>query len=178
VAFSPDGHTLATASADRTARLWDSTNPRQPSPRSTLTGHTDAIFAVAFSPDGHALATASYDDTARLWKTNIDSVAARICSIAPLLPTVSAITTCLAARTSPCVHELREMRGPQDHQMLRRTAENVAHLRGHSAIRPLDGGNGRVFEPTESVNSHALSRSIPARFATALCSLSCGSREG
>ncbi|MDQ3765030.1 MAG: AAA family ATPase, partial [Actinomycetota bacterium] len=49
VAFSPDGHTLATASADTTARLWEISDPRQPSPLGTLTGHTNTVRSVAFS---------------------------------------------------------------------------------------------------------------------------------
>ena len=67
VAFSPDGHTLATASADHTVRLWDISDPHHPMPLSTLTGHTYAVFSVAFSPDGHTLATASLDRTVRIW---------------------------------------------------------------------------------------------------------------
>jgi WD40 repeat protein/energy-coupling factor transporter ATP-binding protein EcfA2 len=69
VAFSPDGHTLATASQDRTARLWDVGNPHHPRPLGTVTDHTNtpAVSSVVFSPDGHALATASADGTARLW---------------------------------------------------------------------------------------------------------------
>ena len=64
VAFSPDGRLLATASCDKTARLWD---PATGEHRRTLTGHTGGVCGVAFSPDGRLLATASGDGTARLW---------------------------------------------------------------------------------------------------------------
>jgi WD40 repeat protein len=70
VAFSPDGHTLATASGDKTVRLWDLRVPRQPNPLGTLTGHTGVVRSVAFSPDGHTLATTSDDNTVRLWNTS------------------------------------------------------------------------------------------------------------
>jgi WD40 repeat protein len=64
LAFSPDGRLLATASGDRTARLWD---PATGEHRRTLTGHTRDLWDVAFSPDGRLLATGGEDGTARLW---------------------------------------------------------------------------------------------------------------
>ena len=62
--FSPDGALLATASHDRTVRLWDVATGQQ---RKTLTGHTGAVSGCAFSPDGSLLATAGHDLTARVW---------------------------------------------------------------------------------------------------------------
>src|SRR5262249_13266169 len=49
VAFSPDGKTLATGSADRKLRLWNVDTGRV---ITTLPGHTKAITCVAFSPTG------------------------------------------------------------------------------------------------------------------------------
>jgi WD40 repeat protein len=64
VAFSPDGQTIASASSDRTVRLWD----RQGNPIGTpFQGHEDWVRSVAFSPDGQTIASASSDRTVRLW---------------------------------------------------------------------------------------------------------------
>ena len=64
MAFSPDGTRLATASGDKTAKVWDVASGREVR---TLSGHTDAVYGVAFSPDGTRLATASWDKTAKVW---------------------------------------------------------------------------------------------------------------
>ncbi|MFH8336340.1 hypothetical protein [Streptomyces sp. AM6-12] len=64
--FSPDGHTLVTASADHSVKLWDTSTHQL---TATLTGHTDAVNAVAFSPEGHTLATAGADHSVKLWDT-------------------------------------------------------------------------------------------------------------
>ena len=65
VAFSRDGKTLASGSADDTVRLWDVATGRQIG--KPLTGHLGPVWSVAFSPDGKTLASGSADDTVRLW---------------------------------------------------------------------------------------------------------------
>lgn len=64
VAFSPDGQLLASASLDRSIKLW---NAHTGQCRHTLHGHQSWVWAVAFHPQGQWLASASYDHTVKLW---------------------------------------------------------------------------------------------------------------
>jgi WD40 repeat protein len=67
VAYSPDGRTLATGSADGAVVLWEPTTGRMVR---TLLGHsTGEIDALAFRPDGGRVVSAGGDGTARLWDT-------------------------------------------------------------------------------------------------------------
>jgi len=65
VAWSPDGSLLATASADRTVRLWNASDGK---PMATLEGHSGPVLAAAISPDGKLLCTAGVDQTIRVWE--------------------------------------------------------------------------------------------------------------
>ncbi|OCK76970.1 WD40 repeat-like protein, partial [Lepidopterella palustris CBS 459.81] len=56
----------ASASTDRTVRLWDVATGAA---LQTLEGHSGWVNVVAFSPDGRLMASASDDRTVRLWDT-------------------------------------------------------------------------------------------------------------
>lgn len=64
LAFSPDGKVLATASHDKTVKLWEVATGKE---LTTLRGHTTWVRTVAFAPDSQTVASGDEDGVVKVW---------------------------------------------------------------------------------------------------------------
>ncbi|XP_028400379.1 notchless protein homolog 1-like [Dendronephthya gigantea] len=68
VLFSPDGRTIASASFDKSIKLWDGNTGKF---LASLRGHVSSVYQIAWSADSRLLVSGSSDSTLKVW--NIQS---------------------------------------------------------------------------------------------------------
>jgi cytochrome c len=73
LALAPDGQSLASASWDRTVRIWALGDGIGGGTPRVLEGHQDNVNGVAFMPDGRVV-SAGYDAAIRIWPASGDGV--------------------------------------------------------------------------------------------------------
>ncbi|HEY7593955.1 MAG TPA: WD40 repeat domain-containing protein [Actinophytocola sp.] len=84
--YSADGHLLAVVDGDRTIRLWNISNPRNPL-AVTAFDFNNQVDALSISADGRQLYVATEENLVHRRYLDVDDVANRICTLAH--PTIS-----------------------------------------------------------------------------------------
>src|SRR5204862_3453038 len=72
VALSPDGTLVATASFDKTVKLFELATGKEVRTYGGEQGHKGQVLSVAFSARGDQIATGGADKTARIWDVPVN----------------------------------------------------------------------------------------------------------
>jgi WD40 repeat protein len=86
IAISANGRWIASASRDKTVRLWELDSGRA---IAVLSGHTQTVKAVTFSPDHRLLASAGCDKVVRLWDVNTQATIATLAGHTQLISSLA-----------------------------------------------------------------------------------------
>ncbi|KAL8732788.1 MAG: hypothetical protein Q9166_002570 [cf. Caloplaca sp. 2 TL-2023] len=76
IAFAPDSHKVVTGSFDKTCKLWDLQDAREP--LRTFTGHKESVLSVAFTRDGRWIMSGSRDKGIQFWNPDTGEAVLRI----------------------------------------------------------------------------------------------------
>ena len=152
VAYFPGGRRLATASDDRTIKLWDIVTDEDVF---TLRGHTSGVVSLAVSRDGRQIVSGSIDYSAKTWSTATpDRARSRRAFAPPRGGRAGSVAVCQAlaqgrrARGSSGRKELEPaVAGGRARNRRAPHRECLGTLRGRLARHPAAGGPARRLPP-------------------------------
>ena len=157
ILISPNGRWLASASSDRTVRLWDLTADDPAAAPLVLRGHEAVTASLAFSPDSRWLVDAGWDKV-RLWDLTADDPAANPIEYPGPAQNVWAVAISgdhrwLATASWSVIGKSGRLPPPgPDEQGPGRQAHHaprpgtVSRKRGHQCRQPLVGNLGRGLQ--------------------------------
>ena len=141
IAFSPDGHLLASAVGRSHVAIWDVSDPAHATRIATITGSAGFIDALAFSPDGHVLADVSFTGAVNLFSVADPAAPQRLATMQTLATvgrTVRKCTTPPGQPSPPCPDVMYALAFSSDGRTLtaianagqgpRKTAANVGQV--------------------------------------------------
>ena len=147
VAFSPDGHMLASSDNGGTIQLWDVADPARPRPLGPIQPGSYTVDSLAFSPDGHTLAGGDASiGTVWLWDV---ADPARPRQLAPILAGGTAV---VSVALSPDGHSVAS--GSLDGTVRLWDVTDLSHPRPLG--QPLTSGGGKVDSVAFSPDGHTL----------------------
>ena len=79
LAFSRDGHQIASGGQDGTLQLWSFDGERSPGPPVVWKGHDSQILALSFTADGKELISTGSNDTVRHWPLQTEDLIRLAC---------------------------------------------------------------------------------------------------
>ena len=165
--FSPDGTKIVTASADRTARIWDTESGQK---LQELEGHTASVASASFSPDGKQIVTASSDGTARIWDAESGTVLRTLeghtapVSVASFSPDGTKIVTASEDRTARIWNaesgqELQKLEGhtaPVSTASFSPNEKKIVTASADGTVRIWDAESGRELQKLEDSTNTVL----------------------
>jgi WD40 repeat protein/transcriptional regulator with XRE-family HTH domain len=163
VAFSPDGHTLATSDSGGAIQLWDVTDATHPRPLGQVLNPANpanfTIGSLAFSPDGHTLVagandtsgTFNFSSTIQLWDVT-DPMRPHL--VGQALTGASGMAAVLSVAFSPDEHTLAS--GSLDGTIRLWNLADPAHPRPIGPALTGSPGGGAVDSVAFSPDGHAL----------------------